>query len=114
VRSAEAAARASAVQVVASAAASESAQVKLERIAVDIADSQLKAPRAGWVLSRLAEPGEVLGPGGKVMTLLDLVDVYMVIFLPTASAGRLALTGSSSRPRSRIPPIGIAVWRADG
>ncbi|NCA71137.1 MAG: HlyD family efflux transporter periplasmic adaptor subunit [Sphingobacteriia bacterium] len=96
VRSAEAAARASAVRVVAAAAAIESAQADLDRIAVDIADSQLKAPRAGRVLYRLAEPGEVLGPGGKVLTLLDLADVYMVIFLPTAAAGQLAL-GSPAR-----------------
>lgn len=96
VRSAEAAARASTVRVGVSAEAIESAQASLERIGVDIADSHLKAPRAGRVLYRLAEPGEVLGPGGKVLTLLDLADVYMIVFLPTATAGGLAL-GASAR-----------------
>lgn len=90
-RTAEAALRASEIQVVATEAAIEAAQASLERIGVDIADSTLRAPRAGRVLYRLTEPGEVLGPGGKVLTLLDLADVYMVIFLPTAAAGRLAL-----------------------
>jgi HlyD family secretion protein len=48
------------------------------------------------VLYRLAEPGEVLGAGGKVLTLLDLSDVYMVIFLPATEAGRVAL-GAQAR-----------------
>lgn len=91
VRSAEAALWASRVQVVAAEAAIEAAQAGLERVEVDIADSTLQAPRGGRVLYRLAEPGEVLGVGGKVLTLLDLADVYMVIFLPTPAAGRVRL-----------------------
>jgi HlyD family secretion protein len=43
------------------------------------------------VLYRLAEPGEVLPAGGKVLTVLDLTDVYMTIFLPTSQAGRVDL-----------------------
>lgn len=38
---------------------------------------------------RLAEPGEVLAAGGKVVSLLDLTDVYMDVYLPTDDAGRL-------------------------
>jgi HlyD family secretion protein len=91
VRSAEAALWASRVQVVAAEAAIEAAQAGIERVEVDIADSTLRAPRGGRVLYRLAEPGEVLGVGGKVLTLLDLGDVYMVIFLPTVAAGRVPL-----------------------
>jgi HlyD family secretion protein len=91
VRTAEAALRATQVQVVATEAAIEAAQASIERIEVDIADSTLKAPRGGRVLYRLAEPGEVLGAGGKVLTLLDLTDVYMVIFLPATEAGRVPL-----------------------
>jgi HlyD family secretion protein len=91
VQTAEAALRAARVQVIATEAAIEAAQASIERIEVDIADSALKAPRNGRVLYRLAEPGEVLGVGGKVLTLLDLSDVYMVIFLPTPAAGRVPL-----------------------
>ena len=45
---------------------------------------------------RLAEPGEVLPAGGKVLTLLDLTDVYMTIFLPTSQVGRVNL-GAEAR-----------------
>ena len=88
--------RATQVQVVATEAAIEAAQASIERVEVDIADSTLKAPRGGRVLYRLAEPGEVLGAGGKVLTLLDLSDVYMVIFLPATEAGRVPL-GAQAR-----------------
>jgi HlyD family secretion protein len=96
VRTAEAALRATQVQVVATEAAIEAAQASIERVEVDIADSTLKAPRGGRVLYRLAEPGEVLAAGGKVLTLLDLTDVYMVIFLPATQAGRVPL-GAAAR-----------------
>ncbi|GER08469.1 hypothetical protein JCM17843_27790 [Kordiimonadales bacterium JCM 17843] len=38
---------------------------------------------------RLAQPGEILAAGGKVISLLDLMDVYMDVYLPTDEAGRL-------------------------
>ncbi len=82
--------------MVATEAAIESAQASIERIEIDIADSTLRAPRGGRVLYRLAEPGEVLGVGGKVLTLLDLADVYMVIFLPAPAAGWVPL-GAAAR-----------------
>ena len=94
-RTAQAALRAARVQVVATEAAIEAARASIERVAVDIADSVLRAPRAGRVLYRLAEPGEVLGVGGKVATLLDLRDAYMVIFLPETEAGQLALAAEA-------------------
>jgi hypothetical protein len=42
----------------------------------------LVAPRDGRVQYRVAQPGEVLGAGGKVLNLVDLSDVYMTFFLP--------------------------------
>ena len=69
---------------------------EVERIEVDIDDSILKAPVGGRVLYRLAEPGEVLPAGGKILTVLNLTDVYMTIFLPTGQAGRVAI-GTDAR-----------------
>lgn len=74
----------------------DSAVAEARRVEAQLADSVLRAPRAGRVQYRLAEPGEVLGSGGRVVTLLDLTDVYMTIFLPTAQAGRVFL-GSEAR-----------------
>lgn len=85
------AAVASAQAAIASAQARiEAAQATVDRLRADLAEYALTAPRAGRVQYRLAEPGEVLAPGARVVTLLDLTDVSMTIYLPTAQAGRLA------------------------
>lgn len=72
------------------------AQATVQRIAAELDDSTLVAPRDGRVQFRLAQPGEVLGAGGKVLNLVDLADVYMSFFLPETVAGRVAL-GSEVR-----------------
>jgi HlyD family secretion protein len=82
--------------VVAAQAAVEAAQATIERIQADIDDSVLRAPRDGRVQYRVAQPGEVLSAGGAVLNMVDLSDVYMTFFLPTAEAGRVAL-GADAR-----------------
>lgn len=61
------------------------------RLQADIDDSLLKAPRNGRVRYRVAEPGEVLAAGGKLLNMVDLADVYMTFFLPSAQAGKVEL-----------------------
>jgi HlyD family secretion protein len=77
-------------------AAIEAAVAKTEEIKTHLEDNVLKSPISGRVLYRLAEPGEVLPAGGKALTLLDLSDVYMTIFLPTEQAGKINI-GSDAR-----------------
>ena len=77
-------------------AAVAAAQARVESLRASLGDTALKAPIAGRVLYRLAEPGEVLAAGGKALTLLDLSDMYMTIYLPTEKAGQVAI-GSEAR-----------------
>lgn len=63
----------------------------VERIQADIQDSKLKSPRDGRVQYRVAQPGEVVAAGNSVVNLVDLSDVYMTFFLPTAYAGRVSI-----------------------
>ena len=74
----------------------EAAQASQTLIKTQIADCTLISPVIGRVLYRLTEPGEVLGVGGKVLTVVSLADVYMEIFLPSAQAG-LVSVGSEAR-----------------
>jgi len=83
-------------QVVNAMAAVDAAKATIERIQADIDDSILLAPRDGRVQYRVAQPGEVVGAGGKVLNLVDLSDVYMTFFLPTEAAGKVAI-GSEVR-----------------
>lgn len=77
-------------------AATEVAEAQVAQIEATIADMSLKAPVTGRVEYRLAQAGEVVASGGRVLTLLDLSDVHMTIFLPTSQAGRVEL-GSEAR-----------------
>lgn len=77
-------------------AAIDVAQAEMVRLQSLIADTVLKAPVSGRVQYKLAQPGEVLAAGAPVLTLLDLTDVYMTVFLPASAAGPLAL-GSEAR-----------------
>ncbi|MEQ4921983.1 HlyD family secretion protein [Proteus hauseri] len=69
----------------------DAATASERRIIAELDDSILKAPRNGRVQYRVAEPGEVLGAGGRVLNMVDLSDVYMTFFLPTEAAGKAAL-----------------------
>jgi HlyD family secretion protein len=83
-------------QAVRTQSAIDAATAEAERLKAEIKDSVLKAPIRGRVQNRLAEPGEVLPAGGKVLALVDLSDVYMYLFLPEKVAGKVPL-GAEAR-----------------
>jgi HlyD family secretion protein len=91
VAAADAASGAAKSQVVDAEAEVEAARATIQRIEADIDDSLLRSPRDGRVQYRVAQLGEVLAAGGRVLNLIDLGDVYMTFFLPTLAAGRVAL-----------------------
>ena len=74
----------------------ESAKAVAKEVETQIADARLVSPTFGRVLYKLAEPGEVLAAGGKVLTLVDLSEIYMTVFLPAGQAFRLSI-GSEAR-----------------
>lgn len=74
----------------------KAAEATVERIRADIKDSTLVAPCDGRIQYRVSQPGEVLPAGGKVLNLVDLSDVYMTFFLPSAEAGRIKI-GTEAR-----------------
>lgn len=88
--------RAVSAKVFAGEAALNAARHDVELYKVHIADNTLVAPRDGRIEYRIANVGEVLPAGGKVFTLLDVGYVYMDIYLPTATAGRVRI-GNDSR-----------------
>ena len=91
VASAQAGVEAAKAQARGAASTVKAAEATVARIQADITDSQLTAPRAGRVQYKVAQPGEVLGSGGKVLNMIDLSDVYMTFFLPEEAAGKVAL-----------------------
>jgi HlyD family secretion protein len=87
----EAALRAAEAQRDAAQFAIQTAQAEVDQIDAILVDLVLVSPRSGRVQYRLARAGEVLAAGQRVLTILDLNDVYMTIYLPAAQAGHLQL-----------------------
>jgi HlyD family secretion protein len=63
----------------------------------------LKSPIKGLVLSRLAEPGEVMPNGGKVLTIIDPTDIYMNVYLSEKYAGVIPSGGEAKVVLDAIP-----------
>ncbi len=73
-----------------------------------IDDATLKSPVTGRVLYRLAEVGEVLSAGGKALTLTNLNDVYMEIFLPSEQAARIKDGAEARLTFDALPGVAVA------
>jgi HlyD family secretion protein len=69
----------------------KASQADVERLQSILTDLVLVSPRSGRVQYRLARAGEVIAAGQRVLTILDLKDVYMTIYLPADVAGKLTL-----------------------
>lgn len=91
VAAAEAATKAAQSEVVGAGSGVAASEATVARVQADIEDSELKSPRAGRVQYLVAQQGEVVAAGGKVLNLVDLGDVYMTFFLPETVVGKLAL-----------------------
>lgn len=72
------------------------AKALVDQIDAQIADAILVAPVRGRVLYRLANPGEVVSAGGKVLTIVNLSEIYMEIYLPSEQVMRIPI-GSQAR-----------------
>ena len=81
----------------------ESAVAQTEMLKTEINDCLLRSPLKGLVLSRLAEPGEVVPNGGKVLTVIDPTDIYMNIYLSEQYAGTIPLGGDAKIVLDAIP-----------
>jgi HlyD family secretion protein len=84
-------------------AAIDASRAEIARINTILDDSELKAPRRGRIEYRLAQAGEVLGAGSRVLTLIDLTDVYMTVFVPSHVAARLAYDDDARLILDAIP-----------
>jgi HlyD family secretion protein len=62
----------------------------------------LVSPRSGRVQYRLARTGEIVSQGQRILTILDVNDVYMTIYLPAEQAGRLSI---GDEARTILDPI---------
>jgi HlyD family secretion protein len=69
----------------------KAAEAKVEQIKSMISEPTLLSPREGKVQYRLAHAGDSVRAGAPLVTLIDLSDVYMTVFLRAADAATLVM-----------------------
>jgi HlyD family secretion protein len=94
-------------QVVSNEAAINAALARVETIKVNINESTLYSPIKGRVLYKIAQSGEMIASGGRVLVVLDLLDTYMTIFLPTSQAGLVNIGSEARIVLDAIPNVAI-------
>ena len=67
------------------------ARAQLAEAEANRQDLTIRAPFDGTVMTRAAEPGEVVQAGTAIITLLDLTKVYLRGFVPEGQIGKVAL-----------------------
>jgi HlyD family secretion protein len=78
-------------QVAAAKAETAQAQAQLVEAEANRADLTVVAPFDGTVITRAAEPGEVVQAGTAIITLLDLSKVYLRGFIPEGEIGKVKI-----------------------
>lgn len=87
------------------AAAEAKARLAVENVALNakrVADATLRAPIAGVVIRRLAEPGEMISPGSPVVVLADLRYVRVKVGVAENDIARVRI---GQRAEIRVPSI---------
>lgn len=102
-------------QIASANASADQARAQLASAQADRQDLTVAAPFTGTVLTRAAEPGEVVQAGTAIITLLDLTKVYLRGFVPEGEIGKVALNQSAhiyldSNPKQ---PVDAYVSRID-
>ncbi|WAW10326.1 HlyD family efflux transporter periplasmic adaptor subunit [Oxalobacter vibrioformis] len=88
-------------------AAVEAAAANVDALKVSVDDTILRVPVDGRVLYRLAEPGEVISAGGRVLAMIDLSDVYMYVYLNTEEAGKVVMGDEARIVLDALPDVQI-------
>jgi HlyD family secretion protein len=102
-------------EVASAAAETQQARAQLAEAEDNRNDLTIRAPFTGTVVTRAAEPGEVIPAGTAVITLLDLTKVYLRGFVPEGEIGKVkvgqpARVYLDSNPRQ---PVDAYVSRID-
>jgi len=72
-------------------AAIKAAEADVERLQSILVDLVLVSPRSGRVQYRLARTGELVAAHQRILSILDLKDVYLSVYLPWDVTGKLLL-----------------------
>jgi HlyD family secretion protein len=80
----------------------------LRKVEADLTDLTIRAPIAGTILTRSAEPGRVIQPGQTILTMVDLKKLYLRGFVPEGAIGKVKVGQQAevyldSNPKQGVP-----------
>ena len=102
-------------QIANAAADVERSRAQLSEAQANRQDLTVKAPFDGTVVTRTAEPGEVVQAGTAIVTMLDLTRVYLRGFVPEGQIGKVRLGQAAHVYLDSNPskPLEAEVMRVD-
>jgi HlyD family secretion protein len=102
-------------EVASAAAETQQAQAQLTEAQDNRNDLTIRAPFSGTVITRAAEPGEMMTAGTAIITLLDLTKVYLRGFVPEGQIGEVKVGQAAHVYLDSAPhtPIDAYVSRID-
>ncbi len=102
-------------EMVTASATTSQARAQLAEAESNSRDLTIRAPFDGTVMTRAAEPGEVVAAGTAIVTLLDLSRVYLRGFVPEGEIGKVKIGQTARVYIDSAPdkPIEASVQRID-
>ncbi len=84
------------------------AEAALRKVQADVSDLEITAPFDGTVITRAAEPGQVVAAGTTLLTMVDLSRLYLRGFVPEGQIGEVIVGQSAevyldSDPETALP-----------
>lgn len=77
--------------------------VQIELVESQIGDAKITAPIQGTVIEKYVEQGEIARPGGSVVSLADLQNMWIKIYFKETELGKIKLNGNTELKISSYP-----------
>ncbi len=101
---------------VSASSAVEGAEAALELVSLQLERIQLTTPISGVILTRTVEPGEVIGAGYTLLTVGDLDQLTVTVYLPEDRYGQISLGDAAELTVDSYPDEVFqaeVIWIAD-
>ena len=88
----------------------EQVLAQIELLDSQIRDGDIIAPVSGTVIERYVERGEVTRPGGPIVSIADLQNMWLKIYLKEESLGKIHLGSSATVTTASATLAGRVTW----
>ena len=80
---------------------------ELQKLTADMADTVITAPISGKIVTKIVQSGEIVGVGVPLVTIINMNDLFLKVFLPTEVAGKISLKDEAKIYPDAFPKDGF-------